>query len=79
MTLDGGYTLMLWWLYNLNRKDKKMSKKDDDRRAYEERAAKIRAEAAKGKSIMQIMADKHAEAQRKLMEKAIKQDKKDKR
>ena len=45
-----------------------MSKKDDDRRAYEERAAEIRRQIAEGKRIEQIMAEKVAERARKLIE-----------
>ena len=59
--------------------DKGMSKKDDDRRAYEERAAEVRRQAAEGKKIAQIMAEQHAAKQRALLEKAIAQDEKDKR
>ena len=56
-----------------------MSKKDEDRRAYEKRAEEIRRQAAEGKKIAQIMAEQHAAKQRALLEKAIAQDKKDKR
>lgn len=56
-----------------------MSKRDDDRRAYEERAAEIRRQAAQGKKIAQIMADQQAEKSRKLLEQALKQDEQDKK
>ena len=54
-----------------------MSKKDDDRAAYEERAAGIRRQVAEGKRIEQVMAEQHAAKQRALLEKALEQDRED--
>jgi hypothetical protein len=54
-----------------------MSKKDDDRAAYEERAAKVRKERAEGKRIVQIIAEKHAESQRALLQRVLEQDRRD--
>jgi hypothetical protein len=56
-----------------------MSKKSDDRAAYEERAARVRKEKAEGKRVIQIIAERHAESQRALLKRALEQDRKDKR
>ena len=45
-----------------------MSRGDEDRRAYEERARIIREEIAKGKTIGQVMTEQHMERMRQLRE-----------
>ena len=53
-----------------------MGKKDDDRAAAEARAKDTRDRIAKGQSIKDILAGRQAEKSRRLLEKAVKEDRK---
>ena len=56
-----------------------MGKKDDDRRAAEQRAQDTRDRIAKGQGIDRILADRQAARSRTLLERAVRQDKRDKK
>lgn len=45
-----------------------MARGDEDRRAYEDRARKLREEVAAGKTVMQVMREQHMERMRQLRE-----------